>query len=83
MEATIMRGGDTEKAVVKAFEAFPEQVQHALTFSPKELGGWTERAKFWKRELKPALPPEMYHEVMLLFIGWYIHCLRQRKEATV
>ena len=81
MEACLMRGGDTEKAVVKAFEAFPEQVQHSLTFYPKEPGEWVERARFWQRELKPALTPEMYHEVMLLFVGRYIRCLRARKEV--
>lgn len=84
MEAAIMRGGDTERAVVKAFEAFPEQVQHDLTFSPKTPGAWAERARFWQQQLRPVLPPKMYYEVMLLFIGRYIHCLRRRTaNATI
>lgn len=77
MEATIMRGGDTEKAVRDVFYALPEEIQHNFTFSPKK-GEWAERARFWQLELKPTLPPEMYHKVMLLFIGWYIHCLREK-----
>lgn len=69
------------KAVCAVFETFLEEVQHSLTFAPKEPGQWVDRARFWQRELKPTLPPRMYHKVMTLFVGWYAHCLRRRKEA--
>lgn len=83
MEACLMRGGDVERSVCDVFDALPEETQHALTFTPKRPGDWIARARFWQRELRPALPPKMYHEVMLLFIGWYTHCLRLRREGTV
>lgn len=83
MEACLMRGGDAERAVVAVFNALPEPVQHSLTFSPQKAGEWADRARFWQQQLKPALPPEMYHKVMILFISWYAHCLRMKKGAAV
>lgn len=83
MEACLMRGGETEKAVVAVFDSLPEEVQHSLTFTPEEKPGkWVERARFWQQQLKPALPPEMYHAVMLTYIHWYAHCLRMRSEKA-
>lgn len=78
-----MCGRDTEKAVRNVFYSLPEETQHSLTFCPKKPGEWVERTRFWQQQLKPALPPKMYHDVMILFIGWYIHCLRMRKGAAV
>ena len=83
MEACLMCGGDTEKAVRDVFYSLPEEAQHSLTFSPEKPEEWVERARFWQQQLKPALPSKMYHDVMLLFTGWYIHCLRMRKETTI
>lgn len=83
MEWHLLRGEtEKEKAVKAVFATFTEPVQHGLTFVPKRSGGWVDRARFWQRELKPALPPEMYHKVMVLFIGWYIHCLRRKGAAA-
>lgn len=72
---------DTFKAVCAVFETLPEAIQHDLTFTPKGPGEWVERARLWQQQLRPVLPPEMYHKVMALFIGHYAHCLRRRKEA--
>ena len=79
MEACLMCGGDTGKAVRDVFYTLPEETQHQLTFTPKGPGEWVERARFWQRQLRPVLPPKMYHAVMVKFIGWYAHCLRMRK----
>ena len=68
MEACILRG-DAFKAVCKVFETFPEPVQHSLTFTPQKPGEWVKRARLWQRELKPALPPDLYHDVMQQFIA--------------
>lgn len=79
MEACLMHGGETERAVAAVFDTLPEPVQHSLTFAPRNQGEWADRARFWRQQLKPDLPPEIYHKVMILFIGWYAHCLRQRR----
>lgn len=78
IEACLMRGGDTEKVVRDIFYSLPEETQHSLTFSPGKPGEWVERARFWQQQLKPALPSKMYSDVITLFIGWYIHCLRMK-----
>jgi len=83
MEACLMNGGETEKAVRGAFYSLPEETQQSLTFTPEKSGEWAERARFWQQLLKPALPPKMYHEVMLTFVHWYAHCLRRRQGAAV
>lgn len=71
-------GRDTDMAVKSVFKGLPYETQRRLEFTPKKSGEWMERARFWQRELAPALPPRMYHDVMMLFIGWYTHCLRIR-----
>lgn len=81
IEAGHMCGTDMGKAVRDVFYTLPEETQHALTFTPKEPRGWIDRARFWQRELKPALEPKTYHEVMLLLIGLYAKCLRKEKVA--
>ena len=75
-------GRDTDRAVMELFQRLPYETQRRLEFTPKKPGEWVERAKFWQRELEPALPTKMKHEVMMLFIGWYARCLRRRKEQT-
>lgn len=82
MEFCLMRDRETERAVEAVFNTLPEPVQHFLTFTPKNPGDWAERARFWQQQLRPVLPSKMYHTIMARFIGWYIHCLRRRKEAT-
>lgn len=65
------------------FSSFPEKTQHALTFSPKD-GEWGDRVRFWKRELRDALEPKLYHEMIHTLIQWGIRCRRRTlEEATV
>ena len=73
-------GRDTDIAVKAVFKGLPYETQRRLEFAPKKPGEWAERAQFWQKELAPALPPRMYHAVMMLFIGWYARCLRMEKE---
>ncbi len=74
-------GRDTNQAVEAVYNGLPYETQRKLEFTPKEAGGWVARAKFWQKELKPALLPKMYHATMALLINRYAHCLRMRKGA--
>lgn len=68
------------QAVRDVFGSFDEDTQRALTFTPED-GEWPDRVRFWQRQLKPALPSEMYHAAMLKIIRWYARCVRRRKEG--
>jgi len=84
MEGHLTRnsGREVHRAVNEVFERLPRDVQHQLVeFTPEGPGGWVERAKFWQKQLGPALPLAMYHDVMLTFIHHYACCMRMRKEA--
>lgn len=64
------------------FDSFSEDTQRALTFTPKD-GEWGDRVRFWQRELRPALDPELYHEAILTLVRWGIQCRRKAlAEAT-
>ena len=76
-------GPEINRAMMEVFEGFPHEVQRQLEFTPEGPGAWADRARFWQRKLKPALPPKSYHVVMVLFCHWYAHCLRMRMEAAV
>ena len=76
-------GRDTDLAVRGVFNGFPYETQRRLEFTPEKQGEWVERAQFWQRQLKPALPQKMYHNVMILFISWYARCVRRRKAQGV
>jgi len=76
-------GRDVYKAVLEVFKSLPYETQRRLEFTPKGPGEWVERAQFWQQQLKPALPPEMYCDVMILFIHWYAHCLRMKREVRL
>ena len=76
-------GRDTDRAVMKVFESLPYEVQRGLEFTPEGPGAWVERAQFWQQQLKPVLPPDMYHSVMAQFTRSYAHCVRRRLEAAV
>lgn len=69
---------EADRAVSEVFRNLPYDVQRQLEFTPDKPGGWVKRACLWQRQLKPALPPKMFHHVMLTFIHWYAHCLRAR-----
>ena len=81
MESCLMRDREMERAVLAVFCTFPESVQHSLTFTAKGPGAWADRARFWQRELKPALQPKMYHAVMVEFIRWYARCRKMQTGA--
>ena len=72
-------GRETDQAVRDVFKSFSRETQHRLEFTPETPQEWVARARFWERELESVLPREMYHKVMLLYIRWYLRCLRQRK----
>lgn len=72
---------EAAKAVKAVFLSLPASVQHDLTMSPEKPGEAMERARFWRRQLAPALPPKMYHAVMVKFVRWYAYCLRIIKGA--
>ena len=84
MEGCLMHrlGPEADCAVKEVFKNLPYEIQRHLEFTPEKPGEWVERAHFWAEELKPVLPTGMYHKVMALFTGWYVHCLRMGKEAT-
>lgn len=75
-------GRDTDRAMMEVFKSLPYETQRRLEFSPQKPWEWAERAQFWQQQLKPAFPPKTYHAIMVLFIEWYIHCLRMRKESA-
>ena len=61
------------------FETLPEDMQHDLTFAPKD-GEWGDRVRFWQQQLRPSLEPELYHEAILTLIQWGIRCRRREAE---
>lgn len=63
-------------AIRDVFRTFDEATQKALTFVPKTTAGFVERAQLWKEALRPALPPEQYHRVMVRILDWCIRCVR-------
>ena len=74
-------GEEADKSVMKLFKSLPYETQMWLSFTPEGPWEWAERARFWQRELKPVLPPKMYHSVMARFVSWYAHCKRRRNKA--
>lgn len=81
MEGCLFPG--KEWAPIKdVFYSFDKETQHCLTFTPVD-GEWANRAKFWKRELRSRLAPEMYHDAMLKICGWYAECVRKRLNVRL
>lgn len=70
------------KQIKDVFTAFNEETKHRLTFAP-EPGRWSARAKFWARELRPRLTPELYHKAMLKLCGWYADCARMQINKSL
>ena len=69
-------GKEVDKSVMKFFKSLPYETQMWLSFTPEGPWEWAERARFWQRELKPILPPKMYHSIMIRFVSWYAYRLR-------
>ena len=61
------------------FETLPEDMQHDLTFAPKD-GEFPARCRFWKEHLRGVLPPKQYHAAMLILIGWGKRCAYARLD---
>lgn len=59
-----------------AFYSLSEDQRHALCLSPKQPGGWVERARFWQSLLRPVLPDGLYHEAMQKILRHYRYCIR-------
>ena len=75
-EACILYGKEF-RPVVDVFKTFPEEVQHRLTFSPKD-GEWGDRVRFWQDALRPVLEPHLYYAAISRIIRWGIRCRRYR-----
>lgn len=69
-------GREIDWAVARCFKSLPCETQRRLEHSPQTKLEWAARARFWKEQLQPTLPPPQYHKTLALFIGWYAHCLR-------
>lgn len=74
-------GRDADLAVRQVFSSLPYEDQRRLEFSPVNAG-WVDRARFWQEYLRPALPPRMYHWVMMQFIRRYAYCQRLATGRT-
>lgn len=73
--------GDVGKAARKVFLTFPEDVQHAMTFTPKR-GEYADRIRLWQKTLRPVLPPKQYHEAIQKIIRWSIQCMRRKDDSA-
>ncbi len=80
MEGCLFTGKEW-KPVRDVFDSLDADTQRALTFTPQD-GRWADRARFWQEQMKPALPPEIYHRAMLKLTHWFAHCVRMRLEAA-
>lgn len=67
------------KPVRDVFKCFPEEVQHALCFAPKD-GEWTDRIELWEKPLRKALPSDMYLEAMAILCDWALRCMKRRAD---
>lgn len=67
------------EAVHTVYKGFNYEVQRRLAFAPKP-GEWRARAEFWKRELKDALPENLYYKAMMLLLNRFSYYAR--KEAV-
>lgn len=52
------------------FDAFPYDLQHQLSFTPKP-GQLMERVAFWKAALIDTVPAPVYHKAMAAILRWY------------
>lgn len=74
--------GKVGASVRDLFDTFDEQTQRRFTFAPKD-GEFVDRVLFWKEQLRPVLPLELYHEAMLALIRDSIRVAKLHKEAIV
>ena len=57
------------------FNKLPEDIRHAMAFSPK-AGTWVSRAETWRNILSAALEPKQIHQTMICFVRWYRKCIK-------
>ena len=62
--------GSVYSQVRQVFDRLPYELQHALTFSPKE-GELLGRVKIWRYILSDEVPERVYHRAMELILRWY------------
>lgn len=67
------------KPIRDVFHNFPEETQHALTFTPKDWE-WTDRIELWEKPLRDALPLDMYMEAMAILCDWALRCMKRRAD---
>lgn len=67
------------KPVRDVFDSFPEEVQHALTFTP-QTGEWLSRVELWEEPLRKVLPPDLHAEAMAILCEWVLRCMKRRAE---
>lgn len=68
-------------AMANVYNSFSPQTRRMILNHPRGKNGWVERAKFWREQLKPVLPPKMYHETMIRLCSWYRRCIHMRKRG--
>ena len=69
--------GEKWQPVRDVFHTFSEEIQHALTFVPKD-DEWSSRVELWEEPLRKALPPDMYLEAMSILCDWVLRCMKRR-----
>lgn len=72
--------GPKWQPLLDVFDSFDDETKHSLTFTPED-GKWSARARFWREQLKSALPTELYYEAMSKIYRHYTECVHRRKVA--
>lgn len=80
LEATLFPR-ETDQFVRNVFYGFAPNVQHDLLFTPESSGGWLARAQFWREQLRPTLPPDMFHAAMIRLCSHYRNIIIRRKKV--
>lgn len=82
LESTLL-GEQAYQAARKVFYELAPKVRHDLLFTPENSGGWLARAQFWREQLRPTLPPDLFHEAMIRLCSWYRHCINMKKGGSI
>lgn len=80
MEATILQG-DAGEAARNVFNNLAPELRRALTTTPREYGGWIDRARFWQEQLKDAMPARDYHSALERLCRHFRRCIVSHKEV--
>ena len=79
LESTLLRGQAYQAACEVFYELAPK-VRHDLLFTPENSGGWLARAQFWREQLRPTLPPDVFHAAMIRLCSHYRNIIIRRKR---